>query len=225
MARRQAAEIRPTPDVSDEARAMQEGFEQSFPTGVVQRQVREIKDSARAPKPSASEPPMEIPAEPVLPTAIEAELPPSGEPVYELEGEEAPRPASEPELITAEELQRPFEPVPDTPKAAEASPEPPAMVGDPAAAAGVTTATIAELYASQGHLEQALEVYRELTAKDPADRKVRQRFEELQMLIQAKAEVPKQPVAPAEAASTGGARGIRETLRILEEWLAAIKRS
>ncbi len=67
-ARRQAEEIRTTPAVSDEARAMQEEFEQSFPTGVVQRQVREIKDSARVPKPRTHESSPETTAEPVLPS-------------------------------------------------------------------------------------------------------------------------------------------------------------
>ena len=216
MARRQAEEIRP-PTVSDEARAIQDGFEQSFPTGVVQRQVREIRDSARLPKPPTLEPALEIPAEPVPPSDAES--------VFELEGEEVRRSVTESEQITAETPQ-PSEPVsgPPVPKPLQSSPEPVAVVEDSAASAGVTTATLAELYASQGHLEQALQVYRELGAKDPDDVKIRQRFEELQMLIQAKAEVIREPAGPAEAVSTAGDRGIRETLRVLEEWLAAIKR-
>ncbi len=132
---------------------------------------------------------------------------------------------TESEQITAETPQ-PSGPVSGlpVPKPLPSSPEPVAVVEDSAASAGVTTATLAELYASQGHLEQALQVYRELGAKDPDDVKIRQRFEELQMLIQAKAEVIREPAAPAQAVSTAGDRGIRETLRVLEEWLAAIKR-
>ncbi len=129
----------------------------------------------------------------------------------------------------AREVAQSFEPVSDTPmpQFPESSPEPAAVVENPAeeASAGVTTATLAELYASQGHLEQALEVYRELMANEPDDQKIRQRFEELQMLTQAKAEVSRETSVPAEAASTARAHGVRETLRVLEDWLAAIKRS
>ncbi len=44
---------------------------------------------------------------------------------------------------------------------------------------GIRTATLAEIYARQGHLEQAYEIYAELLAASPEDASLRERVETL----------------------------------------------
>jgi tetratricopeptide (TPR) repeat protein len=48
---------------------------------------------------------------------------------------------------------------------------------------GIRTATIAELYVTQGHLEQALDIYQELFAASPENLAHRKRIEELERLL------------------------------------------
>lgn len=51
---------------------------------------------------------------------------------------------------------------------------------------GIHTATIAELYVAQGHLDQALDMYRELLEHAPANQEYRARISELEELISGK---------------------------------------
>ena len=102
--------------------------------------------------------------------------------------------------------------------------EMPAENDGPLPQAGMSTATLAELYASQGHIEEALGVYRELAASNPDDIKFRQRVEELSMLTNAQTEDESHP-APEERSHLGTeGSALRETIRILEGWLAAMRK-
>ena len=93
---------------------------------------------------------------------------------------------------------------------------------------GLATETLAELYASQGHLDRALGVYRQLVATQPDNVDLRGRLEELEMLVKASEEP-----TPPERGGGGAARGradsnvpaLEEAVRALEGWLVAIGRS
>ena len=93
---------------------------------------------------------------------------------------------------------------------------------------GLATETLAELYASQGHLDHALGVYRQLVAIQPDNVELSGRMEELEMLVKAS-----QEAAPAErgggSAATGRANpnvhALEKAIRALEGWLVAIGRS
>lgn len=50
----------------------------------------------------------------------------------------------------------------------------------PASAPGIDTATIAQLYAAQGHQEHALDIYRKLSMDDPGNEEFRERIAELE---------------------------------------------
>jgi hypothetical protein len=203
---------------SDEAQAIQEELEQRFPTGVIKRQAREIQDSGPTPPPAPIEAPPVSTAGETEPVDIPS-IPPS------LEVPPAPPPTAEPPTI-------PARPEPDAvpllgeKESIEAPQTPGEPVQEPEAQASVPTATLGELYASQGHLEQALAVYRELLASQPSDPNLRKRVEELTILVQTKSEVPAPPSSqPEGGASEGDERMIRETISKLEGWLAAIRKS
>ena len=106
-----------------------------------------------------------------------------------------------------------------------AVPEPPTRV--PAAAtpepvAELVSATLAELYSSQGHPERAIEVYRQVVEREPANERARARLAELV------AAPPRESEAPAAAESTLSAEARRaalwRTIRHLEGMLAAVRR-
>jgi len=89
-------------------------------------------------------------------------------------------PAVEAEPVTAvvPQMRAPQAPVftpvplpPEEPEPAVAEPEP------------VVTEAMAELYASQGHLSAALDVYRELAMRDPSDPRFADRIVELEMFV------------------------------------------
>lgn len=71
--------------------------------------------------------------------------------------------------------------------AAPEDPEPAVMEPEP-----VVTESMAELYAAQGHLADALDVYRQLAARDPGEPRYQERMVELEMYVGGG-----QPVAPA----------------------------
>ncbi|MEE9262897.1 MAG: hypothetical protein V3V11_00460, partial [Vicinamibacteria bacterium] len=88
---------------------------------------------------------------------------------------------------------------------------------------GLATETLAELYASQGHLDRALAVYRQLVATQPDRVELHGRMEELEMLVKAS-----QEPAPSERGEGGAdpnVRALEEAIRALEGWLVAIGRS
>ncbi len=158
----------------------------------IAEKIENLKASARTEPPAPPyrqmpetppEPKAEEPAPPAPPEAAAAQIPapPSAaEP-------EAPQPAAEPAAL---EERAPSEPEPAPPPS-----EPQAQEGP----AG-NTATIAELYASQGHFERAIEVYRELIAAEPENQSYKQRMDEL--LAKAFPEIGPEPgLEPTAAAS------------------------
>jgi tetratricopeptide (TPR) repeat protein len=203
MVERQASEIDASQPISGDAQAIQDEIEQSVPTHDIGRQAGEIRDAARPALP-------DVPGEPVTP--LPQELVEPGVPV---EPERPPAvPDQEPPMVIERASEPPFPPAPVT---AEGGADP--------AASPKPTATLAELYASQGHLEQALAVYRELVASQPADPEVRQRMDELTMLVQARAEAAAPPSSPPETVSRADVDAMKKTLRLLEGWLAEIKKA
>jgi thioredoxin-like negative regulator of GroEL len=92
----------------------------------------------------------------------------------------------------------------------------------------IETATMAELYASQGHFDRAVAVYRNLLARNPNETQYRDRIEELEMLANAAA-LPETAVPRAlslEAVGDGLTDESRtKTIGVLSSWLEAIRKS
>ena len=106
---------------------------------------------------------------------------------------------------------------------------------------GLATTTLAELYVSQGHLDRAVNVYRELVASNPDNLEFPPRLEELELLVTASKE-PERWSARSSGSSSGSLSGsggaaptapstdpnlrfLEDAIRELEGWLAAIGRS
>lgn len=79
---------------------------------------------------------------------------------------------------------------------------------------------MAEIYASQGHFDQALAVYRRIVERQPNDTQYRDRIEELLMLAR-EAAAPRGPAKRAEDSYEADER----TVRALEDWLEAIRKT
>jgi hypothetical protein len=86
---------------------------------------------------------------------------------------------------------------------------------------------MAEIYASQGHFDQALAVYRKIIERQPQETQYRARVEELLMLSRA-ARSP----SPASATPSTSSKRAEDsyqadelTIRVLEDWLDAIRKS
>ena len=91
---------------------------------------------------------------------------------------------------------------------------------------GLATETLAELYASQGHLDRALAVYRQLVVTQPDNAELRGRMEELEMLVKASQEpAPSERGGGGEGGADPNVRALEKAIRALEGWLVAIGRS
>jgi tetratricopeptide (TPR) repeat protein len=140
--------------------------------------------------------------------------------------DQAPR---EPELVESS----PPPPVapdvyPEVPESTMVEPELEMFVSpDEVQEAGPETRTMAEIYASQDHFEQAMTVYRKLLACNPQATQYQDRIEELSILAQAAADVPGASLAAAPASPRAElpAESRQETIRVLEQWLTAIRKS
>lgn len=87
---------------------------------------------------------------------------------------------------------------------------------------------MAELYASQGHLDQAIEVYRKLLEKSPDSMEYRTRLDELTMLLQAtqvSAPPPPQRQGREDLSMDAADQTDREAIKALEGWLDNIRKS
>ena len=116
----------------------------------------------------------------------------------------------------------------EVPEPTMVEPEPEVFVApDEAQEAGPDTPTMAEIYASQGHFEQAITVYRNLLARNPQATQYQDRIKELSILAQAAAEVPAASPAAAPASSPSEIPGEsrQKTIEVLEQWLSAIRKS
>lgn len=111
----------------------------------------------------------------------------------------------DPEILPARQAPKapvftPAPMVPEDPEPAVREPEP------------VVTEAMAELYSSQGHLVEALDVYRQLAARDPNDPRYTDRIVELEMFVGGAAPVeelptyeePEPAARPAAVAETAG---------------------
>jgi tetratricopeptide (TPR) repeat protein len=116
---------------------------------------------------------------------------------------EPPPPAREPVLI----------PEPEPP------PAPP-----PAEAPGLSSSTLAELYFKQGFTDQAVEVYKELLQREPANERVRARLAEITALRPPPAASPPTAGGPAADPRAERRRVLEQTIARFEDMLAAIKR-
>ncbi len=90
--------------------------------------------------------------------------------------------------------------------------EEPVEVRAPSLPVGRATETLADLYARQGFVERATDLYRELLRQDPTRADLRRKLEEMQ-----------QP-APAPAAADGAHQGKEGDLAALERWREAARR-
>jgi tetratricopeptide (TPR) repeat protein len=136
---------------------------------------------------------------------------------------ESPRPAELIEvvarvpLVEAVQAPPPAAVEPELPKPALA-PAPPAPVAE------LVSATLAELYSSQGHPDRAIEVYRQVLEREPANERARARLAELMAV----AASPRESEASAAAESTPSTEARRaalwRTIRHLEGMLAAVRR-
>ncbi len=142
-------------------------------------------------------------------------------------GQALEQPPVPPEVVTPSPPVAP-ETHAEVPEPAMVEPEPEVFVAaDEAQEAGPDTPTMAEIYASQGHFEQALTVYRNLVARNPQATHYQDRIEELSILAQAAAEVPAASPAAAPASSPSEIPGEsrHKTIEVLEQWLSAIRKS
>ena len=124
------------------------------------------------------------------------------------------------------------EPLPVESLPVEPLPVEPALPSEPAAeptptSDAIETPTMAELYASQGHFDKAVLVYRNLLTRDPNETQYLERIEELEMLASASADsATLVPAAFSEARGDGlSESGRQQTIDVLEQWLDGIRRS
>lgn len=156
---------------------------------------------------------VEVPLEPATPAQeIDQEF-------VDFEAESAGRP--EPiEVVARVPLMEVVEAPP--PLVAPAPPAPAAATPGPVAE--LASATLGELYSSQGHPDKAIEVYRQVVEREPANERARARLAEL-VAAAAPPEFDASAAAAASALSTEARRAaIWRTIRHLEGMLAAVRR-
>ncbi|HXV63952.1 MAG TPA: tetratricopeptide repeat protein, partial [Vicinamibacteria bacterium] len=156
-----------------------------------------------------------------------------------LEAPATPEPPAPPPAPFAREVRSPTPPPAPPPQRTEASAAPPkSPIAGPSSPetiakskADMETRTLAELYASQGHVEKAIEVYKNLLARNPGDVEYQTRVDELTMLQQASARRAKSPSVGETSGESGVGRDapadeVRgKTIALLEQWLHAIRES
>ncbi len=109
------------------------------------------------------------------------------------------------------------------PVAEPASPAPAAATPGPVAE--LASATLGELYSSQGHPDKAIEVYRQVVEREPANERARARLAELVAAAPPPPEFDASAAAAESALSTEARRAaIWRTIRHLEGMLAAVRR-
>jgi hypothetical protein len=86
---------------------------------------------------------------------------------------------------------------------------------------------MAEIYANQGHFDQALAVYRKIIERHPNDTQYKERVEELLMLSRAARSPSPAPATPSTSSKRpeDSYEADELTIRVLEDWLDAIRRS
>jgi tetratricopeptide (TPR) repeat protein len=228
---RQAREVRQSSEISEEARALQEEFESGPVTSTFNRQAREIRggETPKQPAPADSEKPAgqeeEFAVGELTSYFLGRPAAPPAEP-----GEQPPDETPSLNRIPTTDYDEP-EPVPGTESYAYLgqSEGARALAGEEQAGEGLTSEALADLYVSQGHLEQALALLRNLLSAQPANQELRNKVEEVELLVRASQPVgsarpaPSAPAgAPAKLSADAGE--VQEVIRALEGWLEAIRR-
>ena len=154
-------------------------------------------------------PPPRVPAAPAPAAPPPARATPPPAPAFR---EIEPEALLEPTIIDPGPIAAPVPKAPPPPR-------PPA----PAPVAEIETPTMAEIYANQGHFDQALAVYRKIIERQPNEAQYRERVEELLMLSRA-ARSKAAPSTPSRRPEDSYAADER-TIQVLEDWLEAIRKS
>jgi tetratricopeptide (TPR) repeat protein len=76
----------------------------------------------------------------------------------------------------------------------------------------IMTKTLAEIYMQQGHFEEAYEILKALSEKDPSNMEIKKKLKELSEKIK-----PRSPLTDQSIRTT------EEKIRLLEKWLANIR--
>lgn len=76
----------------------------------------------------------------------------------------------------------------------------------------IMTKTLAEIYIQQGHFEEASEILKTLSEKDPSDMEIQKRLMELSEKLKRSSPLAVQSIRTAE-----------EKIRLLERWLTNIQ--
>jgi tetratricopeptide (TPR) repeat protein len=208
---------------------------------------RQPPQAARPPEPQRPAVPPR-PAPPEAPEALEVEstarlidLPPIplvevDEPMV-LEGRDYAPPPKAPEPLAARAAPPPRAPafreiepevlleptIVDPPRVAPTAPKAPPPPRPPAPVAEIETPTMAEIYANQGHFDQALAVYRKIIERQPNETQYRDRVEELLML--SRAARPKASPSTPSKRPEDSYQADERTIQVLEDWLEAIRKS
>ncbi len=160
---------------------------------------------------------------PPTPAVEPSEAAPEGEQVFDVSEDEPPTAPDAPFV------QGPLEGAPEPESNASApGPADDVAISQSPVVDEIETPTMAELYASQGHFDRAVAVYRNLLARNPNETQYRDRIEELKMLANAAA-LPETAVPRAlspEAVGDGLTDESRtKTIGVLSSWLEAIRKS
>jgi tetratricopeptide (TPR) repeat protein len=188
--------------------------------------VLEGRDYAPPPKAPASPAPAPPPrfSPPPAPAFTEIEPEPFLEPTIIEHGPASPPAASPPPRATSAPPASAPAAKPPLPQATSVPPAPAPAAKPAPPVAEIETPTMAEIYANQGHFDQALAVYRKIIERHPNDTQYRERVEELLMLSRA-AKAPNEPPAPSGRRAADSFEADERTIRVLEDWLAAIRKS
>jgi len=76
----------------------------------------------------------------------------------------------------------------------------------------IVTKTLAEIYIQQGHFEEAYEIFKTLSEKDPSDMEIQKRLKELSEKLKSSSPLTDQSIRTPE-----------EKIRLLERWLTNIR--
>ena len=74
----------------------------------------------------------------------------------------------------------------------------------------IVTKTLAEILMQQGHIEEAYQIFKTLSEKDPSDMEIKEKLNELSEKIK--------PLSPDQSIPT-----TEEKIRALQKWLANIR--
>lgn len=87
-----------------------------------------------------------------------------------------------------------------------------------------TTRTLGDLYAEQGHLDKAMEIYQDLLEADPGDHDLQKKYEDLRAKLAHSTEAEHEPIqeeSPSPVVLSQGSQNV--AVQRLESWLARIR--